>query len=133
MLLFDWSKVYDSAKGNIHHCNIIMEMIIKKTLPRNRFDPTYKYSNINFIGSNFLLHPDVLVFNAYKYTQREIAIYYALASLRNIAQYKATQKITLDLEFCPVELDTLTDNRLLRITNDAIHFIYEEVTKENTH
>ena len=133
MLLFDWSKVYDSAKGNINHCNIIMEMIIKKTLPRNRFDPLYKYSNINFIGSNFLVHPDVLVFNAYKYTQKEIAIYYALTSLRNIAQYKATKKITLDLAFCPVEIDTITDNRLLRFDEKSIHFIYEEVRQENIH
>lgn len=133
MLLFDWSKVYDSAEGNINHCNIIMEMIIKKTLPRNRFDPLYKYSNINFIGSNFLVHPDVLVFNAYKYTQKEIAIYYALTSLRNIAQYKATKKITLDLAFCPVELDTITDNRLLRFDDKSIHFIYEEVRQENIH
>tara|TARA_R110001592_G_scaffold181999_1_gene424989 strand:- start:24 stop:356 length:333 start_codon:yes stop_codon:yes gene_type:complete len=110
-----------------------MEMIIKKTLPRNRFDPLYKYSNINFIGSNFLVHPDVLVFNAYKYTQKEIAIYYALTSLRNIAQYKATKKITLDLAFCPVELDTITDNRLLRFDDKSIHFIYEEVRQENIH
>ena len=63
MLLFDWSKVYDSASGNIAKCNMIMEMIVKKSLPRNRFDPLYKYSNINFIGSNFLVHPDVLLFN----------------------------------------------------------------------
>jgi hypothetical protein len=133
MLLFDWSKVYDSAQGNIVHCNMIMEMIVKKTLPKNRFDPLYKYSNINFIGNNFLVHPDVLLFNAYKYSQRDLAIYYALTALRNFKEYKVSKKITLDLAFCPVDLETIKDNRLLRITDDGIHFIYEEVTKENIH
>jgi hypothetical protein len=133
MLLFDWSKVYDSASGNIAKCNIIMEMIIKKSLPKNRFDPLYKYSKINFIGANFLVHPDVLLFNAYKYSQKELAVYYALAALRNLAEYKVRKKITLDLSFCPVELDSIKENRLLRIENDSIHFIYEEVRKENIH
>ena len=133
MLLFDWSKVYDSAQGNIVQCNMVMEMIIKKSLPRNRFDPLYKYSNINFIGNNFMVHPDVLLFNAYKYSQKEIAVYYALISLRNIAEFRTIKKITLDLAFCPVELDSIRENRLLRIDNDSIHFIYEEVKQENIH
>ena len=34
MLLFDWSKVYAKAEGNIFVCNQIMEMIIKKKLPK---------------------------------------------------------------------------------------------------
>ena len=76
MLLFDWTKVYDKAKGNIVECNRIMEMITTKRLPTNKRDPLYKYSNINFIGRCFLLHPDILLFNSYKYDQREIAIYY---------------------------------------------------------
>ena len=96
MILFDWSKVYDKANGNILQCNIIMEMIIRKYIPKNRHDPLYKYSKINFLGRNFLIHPDVLLYNIYKYEQREIAIYYALAALRNLADYRATQKITLD-------------------------------------
>ena len=133
MLLFDWSKVYDSAQGNIVQCNMVMEMIIKKSLPRNRFDPLYKYSNINFIGNNFMVHPDVLLFNAYKYSQKEIAVYYALISLRNIAEFRTIKKITLDPAFCPVELDSIRENRLLRIDNDSIHFIYEEVKQENIH
>ena len=133
MLLFDWSKVYDSAEGNIAHCNLIMEMIIKKSLPRNRFDPLYKYSNIIYIGSNFLVHPDVLLFNAYKYSQKEIAVYYALSALRNIVEYRTNKIITLDTAFCPVDLDQITENRLLSIKFKKIHFLYEEVTKENTH
>ena len=133
MILFDWSKVYDKANGNILQCNIIMEMIIRKYIPKNRHDPLYKYSKINFLGRNFLIHPDVLLYNIYKYEQREIAIYYALAALRNLADYRATQKITLDLIRVPVELDTINENRLLRIESGNIHFIYEEVNPMEIH
>ena len=110
-----------------------MEMIIRKYIPKNKKDPLFRYSRINFIGRNFLLHPDVLLYNIYKYEQREIAIYYALSALRNIADYKATKKITLDLKQSPVEIHNLTDNRLLRIDDRNIHFIYEEVPKEIIH
>ena len=133
MLLFDWTKVYDKAKGNIVECNRIMEMITTKRLPTNKRDPLYKYSNINFIGRCFLLHPDILLFNSYEYDQREIAIYYALAAMRSISEYSATQKITLDLIRVPVELDTINENRLLRIESGNIHFIYEEVNPMEIH
>jgi|TARA_B110000444_G_C18629744_1_gene496267 hypothetical protein len=133
MLLFDWSKVYDQASGNILQCNIIMEMIIRKYIPRNKSDPLYRYSKVNFTGRNFLLHPDILLYNMYKYEQRDIAIYYAMSALRNIADYKATKKITLDIQYSPVEITTLTDNKLLRIDNRHIHFIYEEVPQEIIH
>tara|TARA_X000001382_G_scaffold12215_1_gene8118 strand:- start:4647 stop:5048 length:402 start_codon:yes stop_codon:yes gene_type:complete len=133
MLLFDWTKVYDTAEGNIFTCNKIMEMIITKQLPKNKFDPLYKYTNINFMGHSFLVHPDILLFNAYRYDQRDVAIYYALSAMRNIADYKATKKITLDLLKLPVEIDTINDNRLLRIDRTSVHFVYEEVPMESIH
>tara|TARA_X000001382_G_scaffold119154_1_gene99754 strand:+ start:1167 stop:1568 length:402 start_codon:yes stop_codon:yes gene_type:complete len=133
MLLFDWTKVYDISDGNIEQCNMIMEMIIKKSLPKNNHDLIAKYKRINFIGSNFLIHPDVLIFNAYRYHQRELAVYYALAALRSLQEYKTAKKLTLDTAVCPVDLETITDNRLLRIEKDSIHFIYEEVRQENIH
>ena len=133
MLLFDWTKVYDKAEGNISICNQIMEMIITKRIPKNKFDPLYKYSKVNFIGRNFLIHPDILLFNTYKYSQRDVSIYYALSALRSISDYKATKKITLDLIRLPVELETINENKLLRIEKDYIHFKYEEVPQEIIH
>ena len=67
MLLFDWTKLYAVAQGNIFTCIQIMEMIITNRIPKNKLDPLYKYSRINLSGRNFLLHPDILLFNAYKY------------------------------------------------------------------
>lgn len=133
MLLFDWKKVYAVAEGNILECNRIMKMLTNKSVPTNIYDPIYRYSNISFRGPNYLLHPDILLYNAYKYTPKEISIYYALSALRNIGDFTSQQMISLESLKAPVALEQLKQNRLLRIDANMIHFIYEEVTKENTH
>lgn len=133
MFLFDWQKVYDSAEGNISRCNLIMEMLILKQTPKNKYDPIYAFSQKDFSGNSFLLHPDVLLYHSYKYSKRDIAIYFALASIRNLADYMVSQKTTLDLLHIPVELDLIKNNRLLTVESDKIHFLYEEVTSENIH
>ena len=133
MFLFDWQKVYDSAEGNVSRCNMIMEMLINKQTPRNKYDRIYKFSRMDFTGSSFLLHPDVLLHHSYKYSNRDVSIYYALASIRGYAEYVVSQKTTLDLIHLPVSLESITDNRLLRIEDGNIHFLYEEVTPENIH
>ena len=133
MLLFDWKKVFDTAQGNIAACNMIMDMLVKSQVPRNKYDPIYKYSYKDFAGDSFLLHGEMLLYNSYKYTQKELCIYYALASLRSTAEYFATQKTTLDTLQCPVPLETINDNRLLIISSNEITLIYEEVTLETIH
>tara|TARA_E500000081_G_scaffold84283_1_gene85505 strand:- start:2197 stop:2628 length:432 start_codon:yes stop_codon:yes gene_type:complete len=133
MFLFDWKKIYEKADGNILICNRIMEMLITKEVPKNKYDSIYQYSKHVFIGRDFLIHPDVALLNAFRYTPKDLAIYYALSALRPLSDYMATQKITLDLAYSPVDLDQLEDNRLLRIEDDGIHFLYEEVTKEIIH
>ncbi len=133
MLLFDWKKVFDAAQGNISTCNLIMKMLIKGEIPKNKYDPIYKFSHRNFRGESFLVHPEFLLFNSYKYTQKELAIYYALASLRSYAEYLAFEKTTLESLHCPVPLDEINDNRLLIVDDKEITFIYEEVTLETIH
>ena len=133
MLLFDWKKVFDTAGGSIYNCNLIMEMLIKGKIPKNRHDPIYKFSSKNFFGKSFLVHPEFLLYNSYKYDQKEICMYYALASLRSLADYYADQKTTLDALHCPVPLEDINDNRLLIIEDDIVTFIYEEVTLETKH
>lgn len=133
MFLFDWQKVYDSAEGNVSRCNMIMEMLINKQTPKNKYDRIYKFSRMDFSGHSFLLHPDVLLYHSYKYSTRDISIYYALASIRSLPDYMVSRKITLDLIHLPVDLESITDNRLLRVEDGDIHFLYEEVTPENIH
>ena len=133
MLLFDWKKVFDTAAGSIYNCNMIMEMLIKGSIPKNKYDPIYKFSQKNFSGNSFLVHPEFLLYHSYKYEQKEICMYYALASLRSLSDYYASNKTTLDPLHCPVDLDDIKDNRLLIVDEQNITFIYEEVTLETIH
>ena len=133
MLLFDWKKVYDTAAGSIYNCNMIMEMLIRGSVPKNKRDPIYKFSSKNFRGNSFLVHPEFLLYNSHKYDQKEICMYYALASLRSLTEYYASNKTTLDSLHCPVDLDEINDNRLLIVDDKNITFIYEEVTLETIH
>lgn len=104
--------------------------MLSTSIPRNRRDPLYKYYFIDFSGSSFLAHPDKLIVNRHKWSDTEIANYLGLASFRNLGEYKATGKVTLDLDHCPMSRDALNRNRLLRIEDDQIHFRYEDY-KEN--
>jgi hypothetical protein len=133
MLLFDWKKVFDTAAGSIYNCNLIMEMLIKGSIPKNKYDPIYKFSQKNFVGNSFLVHPEFLLYHSHKYEQKEICMYYALASLRSLGDYYASQKTTLDPLHCPVDLEEINDNRLLIVDEQNITFIYEEVTLETIH
>jgi len=133
MLLFDWKKIFDTASGSIYNCNLIMEMLIKGSVPKNKYDLIYSFSQKNFVGNSFLVHPEFLLYNSYKYEQKEVCMYYALASLRSLADYYADKKTTLDALHCPVPLEEINDNRLLIIEDDTITFIYEEVTLETIH
>jgi len=133
MLLFDWTKVYDTAAGSIYNCNMIMEMLIRGKIPKNKYDPIYKFSQKNFRGNSFLVHPEFLLYHSHKYTQKEVCMYYALASLRSLSDYYASNKTTLDSLHCPVDLEEINDNRLLIVEEDTITFIYEEVTMETIH
>ena len=133
MLLFDWKKVFDTASGSIYNCNLIMEMLIKGKIPKNKYDPIYKFSGKNFRGNSFLVHPEFLLYNSHKYDQKEVCMYYALASLRSLSEYYADQKTTLDALHCPVPLEDINDNRLLIVDEEEITFIYEEVNLETIH
>jgi hypothetical protein len=77
-----------------------------------------------------LLHPEDLLSKRNKYKDKEIADYIGLASFRNLGEYKATGKLTLDLAHSPIGQDAINNNRLLRIDRGEIHFLYEDYTQE---
>jgi hypothetical protein len=73
-----------------------------------------------------LVHPERLLYEGYKYTHREIGIYTALASLRPLADYYAYGKVSLNLLYVPDNIkEYITDNRLLSVENNELHFLYE--------
>jgi hypothetical protein len=134
MLFYNWNKIFEMSRGNVVEIFKIFEMITKSEIPQSKYDTMFKYSKHKYVGSSFLVHPDVLLYNSYKHPYKEIATYLAAASIRNIAEYIANQTTTLELLHVPFA-DTLVaninTNSLLRIDDmNKIHFLYEEAPKE---
>ena len=128
MLRYSWPKIFVAAEGSAFECMRIMHMLVFKKIPENKYDKTYYYSMKDFRGESFLLHPDVLLFNAAKYTHKDACIYIALASLRSYAEYKVSGTLTLPMRNSPVDPhEYLTNKSLLPVKHDLIHFPYEEV------
>ena len=138
MFLFDWQKICIHAEGKVVNTVRIFRMLVEKQVPKNKWDKIYKYSQKDFSGESFMLHPDILLHHSYKYTYREIAQYIALCSLRSHAEYEATKQVTLDAILAPGvganPFLVLETNRLLSLDEDGqIHFLYEEVRPEEIH
>lgn len=130
MLLYDWKKICKEAGSSSKRIIIILEAMLQRRLPYNRYDPTYRYYHKDFSGHSFLVNPHSLIRYRYKWKDKEIADYIGLASFRNLAEYKLTGKVTLDLSCSPVGQDALNNNRLLRVEDNQIHFLYEDYKGE---
>ena len=132
LFLYDWQKIYEKSRGDASSIFAIFKMIVNNEVPRNKFDKTYKFSNLRFIGDSFLVHPDVLLYNSYKYSHVEVAQYLALASLRPLSDYLTTGRTSLERNLLELDISFFEDNRLLNIQEDKIIFEYEEVPQEKT-
>ena len=133
MILYNWQKIFEIADGNAFIVFIIFKMVTHKQIPENKYDKIYELSKLNFSGDSFMLHPDILLFNAYRHDYTDIAQYIALCSLRPFVDYKTTGKIDLDTLSFDLNHELIKNNSLLRFEEDTIHFIYEEVPKEKLH
>ena len=129
MVLFNWKKVYQEAEGSAVKCLQIIDMITYKKIPFNSYDPIYKYRNKNFSGDSFLLQPEILLENGFRYSPREIAIYVGVASRRKLADYLAFGEKTLSIDHAPQVNKLIEDNRLLYMEGSKIHFVYEEAQR----
>lgn len=127
MILYDWKKIFKEANGKANECWRIFKMLAQSQIPRNKYDLIYYYSNMRFSGESFLMHPDVLIYNAWQYSNYDLCVYLALASLRPLAEYKASGKLTLDLLHSSIDPGQyLNDPSLLPIKDGQIYFPYEE-------
>ena len=130
MILYNWKKILRHAGHSSKRILLIVETMLSTSIPRNRFDPKYKYYYTDFSGHSFLINPERLLFHRDRYRDKEIADYIGLASFRNLGEYKATGKLTLDLAHSPIGQDIINKNRLLHIEGNDIHFLYEDYTQE---
>ena len=132
ILLYNWPKVFTAAKGDATECVRIFKMLTNNEIPKNKYDPIFNYSGLSFIGKSFLVHPEVLLYNRYKYRDKDLSIYLALAAIRPLSHYTEEGITTLPLLHAPVHPhDYLEDPRLLWIDNRSnIHFLYEDTPQE---
>ena len=135
MFLFDWPKIYDTSKGNVVEIVRIFRMIVEKQIPKNKYDPIFRYSQKDFSGISFMLHPDVLLYHSFKYKYREVAQYISLCALRSAADFISTQDPSLEMVLMPglSPEKVIENNRLLEIDEDRVYFRYEEVNPKEIH
>lgn len=132
MLFYDWKRLYKHSGGNSRMIITIIETLLRKqngaVLPKNRWDPLYRYYYKDFSGPNFLINPYYLIRDKNRYTVKEVADYIGLSSFRNYGDYKLLGIKTLDLDLSPLGQDALQKNRLLHVEDNEIYFLYEEYT-----
>lgn len=126
MVFFDWQKIYRKTGGSSKRIVLVLKALIMKGLPDSVRDPVYKYYYDDFSGNSFLVDPYRLWTEKHRYTDKEVAEYIGLASYRSYAYYSATRDTTLDLFHSPLKESTIKSNRLLRIENGRVHFLYEK-------
>tara|TARA_R100001443_G_scaffold106865_1_gene116443 strand:- start:101 stop:499 length:399 start_codon:yes stop_codon:yes gene_type:complete len=126
MIKYNWEKIFREAKGDSVSILTIIHLLTYKRIPASRKDKTYKYFGKSFLGDSFLLNPRQLLAERKNYSNKEAAEYVAVASYRNFFNYKQTGETTLELIHLPVETTIVNRNRLLRINNGLVHFLFED-------
>ena len=114
MLLYDWKKICKKAGKSSKRVITILESMLTTSMPRNRFDPLYRYIYDDFSGHSFLANAEPLLFYRYKWKDKEIADYIGLASFRSLGEYKATGKSQLFLK----DYNSLVRNKSGEILRD---------------
>lgn len=134
MILYSFEKIMEEAGGNVNRMYSLLHALTYKHIPKNKKDPLYSSVEKDFNGNSFVLHPELLFYNAYKYTKKEVVQYFGLASFRPVAQYLANQTVTIPVAMIPLDRILYIDNRLLHIDeHDVLHFLYEEVPEKEIH
>jgi len=132
MIKYNWEKIYRETKGDSVSILTIIHLLTYKRIPASRKDKTYKYFGKSFLGNSFLLNPRQLLADRKNYSNKEAAEYIAIASYRNYFNYNKTGETTLELMHLPVDTTTVNRNRLLRIENGLVHFLFEDNAKWRT-
>lgn len=130
MIFYNWTKIYKFSLGKASVILDIIYYVTHRPVPKNKWDRFYLISKENWAGNSFLLNPEQIYFHRLQYSNIEFAQYVALASLRNYADYKATNRTYLRGVRLPenINIDKLKENRLLTIDEyDNIYFLWEEV------
>lgn len=132
MIKYNWEKIFRETNGDSTSILTIVHLLTYKRIPASKKDKTYKYFGKSFVGDSFLLNPRELLAKRQYYSNKEAAEYIAVASYRNYFNYNRTGETTLELIHLPVETTIVNRNRMLRIENGLVHFLFEDNAKWRT-
>jgi hypothetical protein len=132
MIKYNWEKIFRETNGDSTSILTIVHLLTYKRIPASKKDKTYKYFGKSFVGNSFLLNPRQLLAERKNYSNKEAAEYIAVASYRNYFNYNRTGETTLELIHLPVETTIVNRNRMLRIENGLVHFLFEDNAKWRT-
>ena len=132
MIKYNWEKIYNETNGDSTSILTVVHLLTYKRIPASKKDKTYKYFGKSFVGNSFLLNPRQLLAERKNYSNKEAAEYIAVASYRNYFNYNRTGETTLELIHLPVETTIVNRNRMLRIENGLVHFLFEDNAKWRT-
>lgn len=122
MILFDWNKVKSRARGSKKDTILIISSITwPYTLPTKRQRRLNRFYDEEFQGISFLLNAEELL-ESRNLSNYKIVEYITLAARRSLADYLYCKEKTLDCRLAPF---LPTNNELLTIKNDKIHFAFE--------
>jgi hypothetical protein len=127
MVFYNWRRIYALTKGSSFKIFDVIEYLTYRKLPWNKLSKHYWVSQHDWHGDSFLINPrDLLEQGQLITTKRDIAEYVGLASMRNYAEYKVFGDPTLDFLACSGKEDIIQRNRLLRLEDGRVHFLYED-------
>ncbi len=132
MIKYNWEKIFRETNGDSTSILTIVHLLTYKRIPASKKDKTYKYFGKSFVGDSFLLNPRQLLAERKNYSNKEAAEYIAVASYRNYFNYNRTGETTLELIHLPVDTTIVNRNRMLRIENGLVHFLFEDNAKWRT-
>ena len=127
MMFFSWEKIVRASSGDAGDILTIMQHLAFGDVPSKRGDPLQRFYQKDFSGMSFLINPWYLV------TEVEMgnadivqaAEYISVASLRSIQDLLLFRRVYLPTDYLPFDVGLLTNNHLLRVTEDKVLFKYE--------
>jgi hypothetical protein len=126
MIFYNWKKIHRATKGKVRDIITVIHGMTYDLMPKNKRDRLYKYYQKDFSGQSFLLYPERLFLHREEYEDIEIAQYVGIASQRSYAEYILSKDTTLDLFEYDGKDIILYKNRLLTVSENRIHFKFED-------
>jgi len=127
MIIYDWKKVWQKSEGSSSRILDIISYLTHAQVPKDIYDPILRFVDVDWRGISYLVNPEPVFEHRVRMYEKELAEYVALASFRNLADYKVTKRTTLPLMESPIDAESINNNRFLLLRDDGlIHFRWEE-------